>query len=99
LSQLGQLSFEKPDLERFPCLALAQHALRVGGASPTILNAANEVAVEAFLARKISFSDIAGVVESVLTRSSSMSDAPASIEVALSIDAGARTRATDLLPT
>lgn len=90
LAQLGQLSFEKPDLERFPCLALAQHALRVGGAAPTILNAANEVAVEAFLARKIGFSEIARVVEAALTQCESPGRAPASINEALAIDTAAR---------
>jgi len=97
LAQLGQLSFEKPDLERFPCLALAQHALRGGGAAPTILNAANEVAVEAFLARKIGFSEIARIVDSVLSESNSTGPAPASIDEALWVDASSRKRATSLL--
>jgi 1-deoxy-D-xylulose-5-phosphate reductoisomerase len=90
LAQLGQLSFEKPDLERFPCLALAQHALRVGRAAPTILNAANEIAVEAFLAGKIGFSEIARVVEAALSMCESPGHAPASIDEALEIDAAAR---------
>lgn len=90
LAQLGQLSFEKPDLERFPCLALAQHALRVGKAAPTILNAANEVAVDAFLAGKIGFSEIARVVEAALSTCESPGHAPASIDEALEIDAAAR---------
>ena len=90
LAQVGQLSFEKPDLERFPCLALAQHALREGGAAPTILNAANEVAVEAFLAGKIGFSEIARVVEAALTACESPGRAPTSIDDALAIDAEAR---------
>lgn len=97
LARLGQLTFEAPDLKRFPCLALAHQALQNLGSAPTILNAANEIAVEAFLGRKIDFSDIARVVESVLTRSSS-GKAPASIEEALAVDAAARADAASMLP-
>lgn len=63
-----RLDFAPPDLRRFPALALARLALRQGGAAPTILNAANEVAVAAFVAGRIGFLDIARVVESVLGR-------------------------------
>jgi 1-deoxy-D-xylulose-5-phosphate reductoisomerase len=66
LAAIGQLTFEEPDPERFPCLRLARDALQTGGSAPTLLNAANEVAVEAFLAGRIGFLDIAGVVEDVL---------------------------------
>jgi 1-deoxy-D-xylulose-5-phosphate reductoisomerase len=90
LASLGQLSFEKPDLHRFPCLALAQQALRAGGSAPTVLNAANEVAVEAFLSRQIGFREIAGVVESVLNEAESMGRAPGSVEEALAVDGAAR---------
>lgn len=90
LADLGQLTFEKPDTVRFPCLALAQDALRRQGSAPTILNAANEVAVEAFLARKIGFSDIARVVESTVKTLSDSGPAPASVEAALALDAQAR---------
>jgi len=58
LSQLGSLHFSKPEAERFPCLELAYDALRAGGTAPAILNAANEVAVAAFLAGRIGFLDI-----------------------------------------
>src|SRR6202012_2996505 len=58
LAMLKMLTFEKPDSMRFPCLGLAQDCLRSGGVAPTILNAANEVAVQAFLGRKIGFLDI-----------------------------------------
>ncbi len=58
LSQLGRLNFEEPDLERFPCLGLAYEALRTGGTMPAALNAANEIAVKAFLDGKISFGAI-----------------------------------------
>ena len=63
---LSQLTFAEPDLERFPCLRLAMEALATGGDAPCVLNAANEVAVEAFLQQQIGFTDIAGVVEQVL---------------------------------
>ena len=68
LVQIGTLTFEAPDMERFPALGLARQALSAGGAAPTILNAANEVAVGAFLASRIGFLDIARVVESALER-------------------------------
>ncbi len=66
LSRLGGLSFESPDRETFRCLALAERAARDGGLSGTILNAANEVAVEAFLAGRIPFLEIPDVVENAL---------------------------------
>ena len=66
LAERGRLEFEKPDEERFPALRLARDALRAGAAAPTILSAANEVAVAAFIARRIGFLDIAATVERVL---------------------------------
>ncbi len=66
LDVIGELTFEAPDPVRFPALRLARQALRTGGCSPTILNAANEVAVHSFLAREIGFLDIARVVEQTL---------------------------------
>jgi len=66
LVQIAQLSFEKPDYTRFPCLALAMKALADGGIASAALNAANEIAVEAFLSRRIGFMAIAQVVEDVL---------------------------------
>jgi 1-deoxy-D-xylulose-5-phosphate reductoisomerase len=68
LARMGTLTFEAPDPERFPALRLAEAALKAGGAAPTILNAANEVAVELFLDRRIGFLDIAALVERVLKR-------------------------------
>jgi 1-deoxy-D-xylulose-5-phosphate reductoisomerase len=65
---LARLEFFAPDPARFPALRLARDALRAGGGAPTILNAANEVAVAAFLARRIGFLDIAATVEAVLDR-------------------------------
>ena len=66
LAAIGQLSFEPPDLQRFPCLRLAYSALAAGGTAPAILNAANEVAVDAFLSGRLSFNGIAQVDEEVL---------------------------------
>lgn len=63
LSETGKLSFEKPDLDKFPCLALAYEAIRRGGNIPCALNAANEVAVAAYLEGRIGFYDIARIVE------------------------------------
>jgi 1-deoxy-D-xylulose-5-phosphate reductoisomerase len=65
-ANLGELTFEAPDLDRFPALRVARDALQAGGSAPTTLNAANEVAVEAFLAGRIRFLDIVGVVEDAL---------------------------------
>jgi len=64
----GPLTFEAPDLDRFPALALAKHALQTGGMAPAALNAANEVAVQAFLDRRIGFLDIAVTVSETLER-------------------------------
>lgn len=66
LLEIGKLEFEAPDLERFPCLGLAYQALKAGGTAPTVLNAANEVAVEAFLQRRLRFSHIPAIVEKTL---------------------------------
>ncbi|WP_420208186.1 1-deoxy-D-xylulose-5-phosphate reductoisomerase [Candidatus Electronema sp. JC] len=68
LSACGSLNFEKPDYERFPALGLAFAVLQEGGVKPAVLNAANEVAVAAFLDKKIGFTDIAKVVKTVLSR-------------------------------
>ena len=66
LAQIASLTFETPDLERFPALALARQALRSGCGAPTVLNAANEIAVARFLERRLAFLDIARVVEATL---------------------------------
>jgi 1-deoxy-D-xylulose-5-phosphate reductoisomerase len=68
LARLGSLTFEAPDLQRFPALRLALDALAAGGAAPTILNAANEVAVARFLAADIGFLEIAAIVDHTLAR-------------------------------
>jgi len=67
LAELGRLEFERPDLIRFPALRIAREALLAEGGAPCILNAANEVAVEGFLGRRLSFLDIAAVVEETLS--------------------------------
>ncbi len=66
LTQIGSLQFERPDLRRFPCLGLAFEALKAGGTAPALLNAANEVAVQAFLALKIGFRQIERVISHVM---------------------------------
>jgi 1-deoxy-D-xylulose-5-phosphate reductoisomerase len=68
LAAIGHLSFEAPDMQRFPCLGLAYAALRSGGTAPAILNAANEVAVEAFLQGRLGFTSIPVVIEEVMGR-------------------------------
>ncbi len=72
LFKVATLNFVAPDFERFPCLALAYQALRTGGTSPAVLNAANEVAVDAFLNRKISFLDIPRLITAVLAKQASV---------------------------
>jgi 1-deoxy-D-xylulose-5-phosphate reductoisomerase len=91
LLEVGRLNFEAPDPVRFPALRLAREALRRGEAAPLTLNAANEVAVEAFLAGVVHFGDIAGIVEEQLTRMDQ--PLPSSIPHVLELDAEVR-RAT-----
>ena len=88
LAAISQLSFEAVDMRRFPCFALARQALRDGGAAPAILNAANEVAVAAFLQGKIGFTWIAAVVDTVLGQSASAQID--SLESVTAIDAASR---------
>ncbi len=97
LARVAPLAFEPPDLTRFPALGLAMAALAQGGAAPAVLNAANEIAVAAFLAGEIPFPGIARLVEAVCSQSIASSQAPASVEAALSIDQDARIRARALL--
>lgn len=88
LATIGQLTFETPDLVRFPALRLARAAISEGGAKPAILNAANEVAVAAFLQGQIAFLDIATLVEQ--TMMSYVPASPVSLDDLFSIDADAR---------
>ncbi|QRE77054.1 1-deoxy-D-xylulose-5-phosphate reductoisomerase [Methylobacterium aquaticum] len=91
LASVGSLTFERPDEERFPCLRIAKAALAAGGAQPTVMNAANEIAVAAFIAEKIRFYDIAALVERACEHfASRFPTAPADVEEALAIDAEVR---------
>ncbi len=91
LAAIGQFTFEAPDEERFPCLALAKAALAAGGGMPAVLNGANEVAVAAFLDGRIGFADIARIVEGTCAAVSLGKDgAPATVAEALAIDREAR---------
>jgi len=91
------LSFERPDLQRFPALGLALSALAEGGAKPAILNAANEVAVAAFLAGRIRFPGIAALVAEVCAQDAGGAKAPRDVAEALAIDHDARRRAASRL--
>ena len=88
LGSIGRLEFAEPDLMQFPALVVARDALQAGGGAPTVLSAANEVAVEAFLKRRIGFLDIVATVEMVLSELGA--EPAASIEAVLDLDARAR---------
>jgi 1-deoxy-D-xylulose-5-phosphate reductoisomerase len=100
LAQIGTLTFEAPDADRFPALGLARRALQAGGAAPTVLNAADEVAVGEFIAGRIGFTGIADLVEATLEAAEKrgLTAEPAAIEAALGVDHIARRLARDLLP-
>lgn len=95
LAAMGQLTFEAPDPARFPALRLARAAMVAGEGAPTVLNAANEVTVAAFLAGRIGFLRIAGIVETALERIDA--GAPDSIEAIMALDAETRVRTSELL--
>ena len=97
LAAIGELTFRAPDEERFPATRLAREAARRGGAVPAVLNAANEVAVAAFLAGQIAFTDISALVEQTLSRD--LPPAPSSLDDVLAVDAEARARAAEMLET
>lgn len=92
---VGQLNFEKPNLERFPCLRLAFEAAEAGGTASTVLNAANEIAVAAFLDNKLGFTGIAKVIEATMD-AVDFKEAD-SLETILSVDVQARQIATDII--
>jgi 1-deoxy-D-xylulose-5-phosphate reductoisomerase len=100
LARAATLTFEEPDLARFPALTLARRALEAGGALPTILNAANEVAVAEFLARRLNFAGIPALVEATLEAAvaKNWTAEPENVDEALSIDHNARLLARALLP-
>jgi 1-deoxy-D-xylulose-5-phosphate reductoisomerase len=89
--KISQLTFEEPDLERFPCLDLAYRALKIGGTMPAVLNAANEIAVQAFLNDEIRLSEIPEIIESVMDEHEALP--VTNLETVLEIDAWARKRA------
>lgn len=95
LCRMGRLHFHEPDPGRFRCLELAYQALRSGGTAPAALNAANEVAVEAFLERRLGFLDIADIIEGVLSRHDvcPLSD----LEQVLAADSWSRATARELI--
>jgi 1-deoxy-D-xylulose-5-phosphate reductoisomerase len=95
LGRIGALSFEEPDVERFPALRVARAVLEAGGAAPIVLNAANEEAVAAFLHRRIGFLDIVRTVEEALARSDL--EMPRSIADVMGVDRRTRTLANDLM--
>lgn len=95
LARIGSLSFEAPDHERFPALRMAREALRAGGSAPIILNAANEIAVAAFLRRHIGFLDITRIVEDALARCPAV--AVRTLEDVYGHDSEARALATEMI--
>ncbi|MBP6716655.1 MAG: 1-deoxy-D-xylulose-5-phosphate reductoisomerase [Acidobacteria bacterium] len=97
--RMGTLEFHPPDLEKFRCLQLAYDALAEGGAWPVVLNAANEVAVEAFLAGRARFIDIPAVIERALEASTGQTSAPRSLADIRDADRWARAYAAETLRT
>ncbi len=95
LLKVATLNFEAPDVVRFPCLALAYQALRAGGTAPAVLNAANEIAVAAFLDRRIAFLEIPRLIEEVLA--ALPVSAVNTLEDVLDADAAARAAALELM--
>jgi len=99
-TKISSLTFFEPDTEKFPALRLAREALVTGGQAPAILNAANEIAVAAFLGDKIAFLDIAHIVEQTLDRHGAHTDflkAPSNVEAVLAADGAARQTAHEIL--
>jgi 1-deoxy-D-xylulose-5-phosphate reductoisomerase len=97
LTQIGTLTFEPPDLQRFPCLRLGFEAIRACGTLPAVLNAANETTVEAFLHERIRFIDIPVVIEETLHRHEARPIVDGDIAVILDADRWARETATSII--
>ena len=95
LVEVGSLNFEPADERRFPCLRLAREALRAGGTVPAVLNAANEIAVEAFLAGRLPFTGIPAIVEGAIARESSREHESATIQDVLAADERGRSWAAE----
>ena len=100
LARIASLTFEAPDPIRFPALRLARAALEAGGGAATVLNAANEVAVAAFIDRRLGFAGIAALVEETLSaaQAKGLAREPLDVDDALSVDHNSRLLARDLLP-
>jgi 1-deoxy-D-xylulose-5-phosphate reductoisomerase len=96
LTKLKSLSFDKPDFDKFPCLELAYYAASKGRMLPCVLNAANEEAVNAFLRKRITFTDIARVIEKMLTRYEGVKEKD-SLAGLLELDKDVRVRAEELI--
>jgi 1-deoxy-D-xylulose-5-phosphate reductoisomerase len=97
LTQLSALHFEEPDVERFPCIALAYRALRTGGTLPAAMNAANEEAVQAFIDERISLTDIPRIIEEVMDGHTLR--AVENLDVVLEADRTARLHAASIIET
>ncbi|MBO2925931.1 1-deoxy-D-xylulose-5-phosphate reductoisomerase [Metapseudomonas otitidis] len=95
LFRVGRLDFQEPDEGRFPCLRLARQAAEAGGSAPAMLNAANEIAVAAFLGRRICFTEIASIIDQVLNREAAL--AVESLDAVVEADARARAAAQQWL--
>lgn len=95
LFRVGRLDFQEPDEGRFPCLRLARQAAEAGGSAPAMLNAANEIAVAAFLGRRIRFTEIASIIDEVLNREAAL--AVESLDAVVEADARARVAAQQWL--
>jgi len=93
--EVAQMDFEKPNLQRFPCLRLAKEAINAGGIMPTVLNAANEIAVDFFLNEKIKFTAIAEVIEQTMSKFTA--DNADSLEIILATNKKARAVAIDVI--
>jgi 1-deoxy-D-xylulose-5-phosphate reductoisomerase len=100
LARVRELTFEAPDPIRFPAVALARRVMEMGGAAPTVMNAADEVAVGEFIARRIAFPAIVSLVEATLEAASArgLLAEPDGVEAAIDVDHNARSLARGLLP-
>ena len=94
LTRAGRLDFQAPEHDRFPCLALAYRALRAGGTAPVVVNAANEVAVEAFLEGKLGFASIPVIIERALNQHEL--ERVSNVEAVRRVDRWARSYAREL---
>jgi 1-deoxy-D-xylulose-5-phosphate reductoisomerase len=97
---MATLTFEPPDPKRFPALSLARAALAAGNGAPTVLNAANEIAVQEFIDGRLGFAGIAALVEATMESAAAggILHEPADVEDAIDIDHDARKLAKELLP-